>query len=114
MACLIPINTRIARLATKIQNDLIATTDKRVEHMTESLQVIRMIKYFSWERNFYDKVDRAREVESAFLRKRMMFWILGTGLWFGTPVAVSVSTCFVYTKVYGNVLTAEVAFPALT
>ncbi|KAF9922563.1 hypothetical protein FBU30_007314 [Linnemannia zychae] len=114
MACLIPFNTRIARLATKIQVDLIAATDKRVEQMTELLQVIRMIKYFSWERNFYEKVDKARELELAYLRKRMMFWILGTGLWYGTPVAVSVSSFFVYTKVYGNVLTAEVAFPALT
>ncbi|KAF9906785.1 hypothetical protein EC991_000298 [Linnemannia zychae] len=114
MACLIPLNTRIARLATKIQNDLILATDRRVEQMTELLQVIRMIKYFSWERNFYEKIDRARESELAYLRKRMLFWVLGTGLWFGTPVAVSVSTFFVYTKVYGNVLTAEVAFPALT
>ncbi|KAG0282034.1 hypothetical protein BGZ96_000892 [Linnemannia gamsii] len=73
-----------------------------------------MIKYFSWERNFYEKVDRAREIELAFLRKRMMFWILGTALWCGTPVAVSVSTFSVYTKVYDNVLAAEVAFPALT
>ncbi|KAF9095075.1 hypothetical protein BGX29_009201, partial [Mortierella sp. GBA35] len=114
MACLIPLNTRIADLATKIQADLVAATDKRVEQMTELLQVIRMIKYFVWERNFYEKVDRAREVELAHLRKRMMFWVLGTGLWFGTPVAVSVSTFFVYTKVFGNTLTAEVAFPALT
>ncbi|KAG0274868.1 hypothetical protein BGZ95_009402, partial [Linnemannia exigua] len=114
MATLIPINTRIARLATNIQNDLISATDKRVEQMTELLQVIRMIKYFSWERQFYEKIDRAGEVELRYLKKRMLFWILGMSLWFGTPVAVSVSTFFVYTKVYGNVLTAEVAFPALT
>ncbi|KAG0374536.1 hypothetical protein BGX24_010264 [Mortierella sp. AD032] len=114
MASLIPINTRIARLATNIQNDLISATDKRVEQMTQLLRVTRMIMYFSWEWQFYEKVERAREVELGNLRTRMLFWILGTGLWFGTPVAVSVSTFFGYTKVYGNILTAEVAFPALT
>ncbi|KAG0301522.1 hypothetical protein BGZ98_008272, partial [Dissophora globulifera] len=113
MACFIPFNLLLTKKVEKIQDDLMKATDKRAELMNELLQAIRIIKFFSWERNFYGKVDKARESELQKLRLRFSWWILGTALWFGTPVFVTITTFFVYTKVAGNVLTADVAFPAL-
>ncbi|KAF9437497.1 hypothetical protein BGZ76_000493 [Entomortierella beljakovae] len=113
MACFVPFNLYLTRRVEKIQDELMKATDKRSELMNELLQAIRIIKFFSWERNFYAKVDKAREHELGRLRSRYNWWIFGTAVWFGTPVLVTIATFFTYTKIAGNVLTAEVAFPAL-
>lgn len=113
MACFIPFNLYLTNKVEKIQDELMKATDKRAELMNELLQAIRIIKFFSWERNFYSKVDVAREKELRQLRLRFTWWIFGTALWFGTPVFVTISTFFVYTKIAGNVLTPGIAFPAL-
>ncbi|KAG0215811.1 hypothetical protein BGX28_008121 [Mortierella sp. GBA30] len=113
MACFIPFNLFLTKKVEKIQDELMAATDKRAELMNELLQAIRVIKFFSWERNFYGKVDKARELELSKLRLRFTWWIFGTALWFGTPVFVTITTFFVYTKVAGNALTSGVAYPAL-
>lgn len=113
MACFIPFNLYLTNKVEKIQDELMKATDKRAELMNELLQAIRIIKFFSWERNFYTKVDVAREKELRQLRLRFTWWIFGTALWFGTPVFVTISTFFVYTKIAGNVLTPGIAFPAL-
>ncbi|GJJ76107.1 hypothetical protein EMPS_08466 [Entomortierella parvispora] len=113
MACFIPFNLYLTNIVEEIQDDLMKATDKRAELMNELLQAIRIIKFFSWERNFYGKVDKARELELTKLRLRFTWWIFGTALWFGTPVIVTITTFFVYTKIAGNTLTADVAFPAL-
>ncbi|KAF9912909.1 hypothetical protein EC991_007521 [Linnemannia zychae] len=113
MACFIPFNLYLTNKVEKIQDDLMKATDKRAELMNELLQAIRIIKFFSWERNFYRKVDEARELELSRFRLRFTWWIFGTALWFGTPVTVTIMTFFTYTKLAGNVLTPEIAFPAL-
>ncbi|KAK3842992.1 MAG: hypothetical protein J3R72DRAFT_442126 [Linnemannia gamsii] len=113
MACFIPFNLYLTNKVEKIQDDLMKATDKRAELMNELLQAIRIIKFFSWERNFYRKVDEARELELSRFRRRFTWWIFGTALWFGTPVTVTIMTFFTYTKLAGNVLTPEIAFPAL-
>ncbi|KAF9149045.1 hypothetical protein BG015_009183 [Linnemannia schmuckeri] len=113
MACFIPFNLYLTSKVEKIQDDLMKATDKRAELMNELLQAIRIIKFFSWERNFYRKVDEARERELARFRLRFTWWIFGTALWFGTPVTVTIMTFFTYTKIAGNILTPEIAFPAL-
>ncbi|KAF9352624.1 hypothetical protein BGX34_012063 [Mortierella sp. NVP85] len=113
MACFIPLNLVLTNKVEEIQDELMKATDKRAELMNELLQAIRIIKFFSWERNFYSKLDKARELELYKLRLRFTWWIFGTALWLGTPVVVTIATFFVYTKLAGNVLTAEVAFPAL-
>ncbi|KAF9419736.1 hypothetical protein BGZ94_009323 [Podila epigama] len=113
MAAFIPFNIYLTKKVEEIQDELMKATDKRSELMNELLQAIRIIKFFSWERNFYAKVDQAREKELRQLRLRFTWWIFGTAIWFGTPVFVTITTFFVYTKVAGNVLTASIAFPAL-
>ncbi|KAF9914536.1 hypothetical protein BX616_008097 [Lobosporangium transversale] len=113
MACFIPFNLYLTNKVETIQDELMKATDKRAELMNELLQAIRIIKFFSWERNFYGKVDKARELELYKLRLRFTWWIFGTALWFGTPVVVTITTFFVYTKIAGNTLTSSVAFPAL-
>ncbi|KAF9942386.1 hypothetical protein BGZ65_001426 [Modicella reniformis] len=113
MVCFIPFNLFLTNKVEKIQDELMKATDKRAELMNELLQAIRIIKFFSWERNFYSKVDKARELELYKLRLRFSWWVLGTALWIGSPAIVTIATFFVYTKMAGNVLTAEVAFPSL-
>ncbi|KAF9584468.1 hypothetical protein BGW38_006357 [Lunasporangiospora selenospora] len=113
MACFIPLNMYLTTNVERIQDELMKATDKRSELMNELLQAIRIIKFFSWERNFYNKVDDAREYELRQLRLRFTWWIFGTALWVGTPVIVTIATFFVYTKIAGNTMTAAIAFPAL-
>ncbi|KAG0268348.1 hypothetical protein DFQ27_006971 [Actinomortierella ambigua] len=112
IAC-IPLNIWFTQQYQKVQEKLMKAMDTRSEMTNELLQAIRVVKFFSWERNFYKKIDEAREKELAFLWGRYFLWVFGAGLWFATPVIVTVTTFFMYTRVFGNVLTAEVAFPAI-
>ncbi|KAF9979372.1 hypothetical protein BGZ73_000066 [Actinomortierella ambigua] len=112
LAC-IPLNIWFTQQYQKVQEKLMKAMDTRSEMTNELLQAIRIVKFFSWERNFYKKIDEARERELALLWSRYFLWVFGAGLWFATPVIVTVTTFFVYTKVLGNALTAEVAFPAI-
>ncbi|KAG0245229.1 hypothetical protein BGW41_002698 [Actinomortierella wolfii] len=112
IAC-IPLNILLTQQFQKVQASLMKAMDTRSEMTNELLQAIRIVKFFSWESNFYKKIDEARERELAQLWSRYFLWIFGAGLWFATPVIVTVTTFFVYTRVLGNVLTAEVAFPAI-
>lgn len=113
MFALMPVNYYVSSLFAKFQNDLMATTDERVNKLNELLQSIRIVKFFAWEKNFADGVKEIRNKELSILRKRYILWSLAAGIWFISPILITIISFGSFILAQGGVLTAPVAFTSL-
>lgn len=113
MILLLPINYYVSSKFATYQNDLMAVTDDRVNKLNELLQSIRIIKYFAWEDKFAKNVKDVREKELAILRKRYILWSMAAGLWFFSPIVITLISFGSAIFFQGIVLTAPVAFTSL-
>ena len=86
--------------------------DQRVSVMSEILSGIRVIKYFTWEDVFTEKVQKTRKDELKYLAGRKYLDALCVFLWATTPVLISVLTFVMYVML-GNNLTAAKVFTAV-
>ncbi|KAJ9082436.1 Transporter of the ATP-binding cassette (ABC) [Entomophthora muscae] len=112
-AIIMPINYLIARKWEKVQERLMACSDKRMDIINELLQGIRIIKFFAWEKQFQDRIYEARSAELRVLTQRMFFWVGGATLWYCFPMFITVGTFYTYTKLAGNSLTPTIAFTSI-
>ncbi|ORX88370.1 P-loop containing nucleoside triphosphate hydrolase protein [Basidiobolus meristosporus CBS 931.73] len=113
MMLTMPLNYYSVTKCAKIQDRLMAATDKRMSVINEVLQGIKIIKFFAWEDRFKSRVDEYREKELAVLRERYIYWIFGATLWFTSPAIVTIVTFYAYTYIANKQLTASVAFASL-
>ncbi|KAJ3154901.1 hypothetical protein HK101_001591, partial [Irineochytrium annulatum] len=114
MIATMPLTYVMASYTEKVVDTLMAATDKRTDIINEALQGIRIIKYFSWEVNFLQKIDEARARE---IRSLVQFYIqdgINTLLWVMTPILVSFLTLFTVTKIEGKNLDAQMAFTCIS
>lgn len=74
MLILLPINYWISRGFSRIQKEIMATTDKRIHATNEVLQNIRIIKFFAWEDRYEQIVNESRTAELKALRDRYILW----------------------------------------
>ena len=91
---------------------MMSAKDKRVSIMSEILSGIRVIKYFTWEKVFTEKVQGTRQEELKHLAGRKYLDALCVYLWATTPVLISVLTFVIYVML-GNTLTAAKVFTAV-
>ncbi|KAE8151122.1 ATP-dependent bile acid permease [Aspergillus avenaceus] len=114
MVFMMPINLFIAKQFTKVQNQILASTDARIHATNEILQNIRIIKYFAWEQRFQDTVNEKRKAELKALRFRYIIWSTAATVWYGMPIFITLASFFLYTVVEQKKLTPSIAFPALS
>eukprot|EP00357_Protocruzia_adherens_P031519 CAMPEP_0115001824 /NCGR_PEP_ID=MMETSP0216-20121206/17633_1 /TAXON_ID=223996 /ORGANISM="Protocruzia adherens, Strain Boccale" /LENGTH=1370 /DNA_ID=CAMNT_0002367287 /DNA_START=20 /DNA_END=4132 /DNA_ORIENTATION=+ len=108
------LNYRIGMISSKIQKQLMTKRDVRVRRTTELFTSVKIIKLFSWEQKFVDKVLEAREAELKE-RKRFIKWsLLGSFLLNVTPTAISTLTFVFYAGVAKKELDAPTIFAAMT
>ncbi|GAA5908059.1 uncharacterized protein JCM6883_004104 [Sporobolomyces salmoneus] len=110
---LLPVQTQIAALYNRYQEQLLAAADARLTLATEVISQVRIVKYFAWESKFLEKMNETRRKELSALWKRALTMVLGQSVMFGAPVLVGASTFTFHTKVMKQDLTAETAFTAL-
>lgn len=72
--------------------------------MTELLDGIRVIKFFSWETYFLTRIDRVRESELGELRAKKYLDAGCVYFWATTPILMSVLTFVTYVYL-GHTLT---------
>ncbi|KAF4038442.1 ABC transporter transmembrane region [Phytophthora infestans] len=71
----------------RIQHDLL---DERVKVTSESLQGIRVMKFYAWEELLAHRVEKIRAKEIALLRKFHLYQVVNTVMLFLTPAFLSV------------------------
>ncbi|KAK6362145.1 hypothetical protein TWF730_005842 [Orbilia blumenaviensis] len=114
MICLFPINYTISRQFSRIQNRIMAITDKRIQTTNEVLQNVRIIKYFAWEQRYEGVISEPRALELRELRNRYILWGIAASLWYSTPIIITFISFWLYTVVEGKELRAPIAFTALS
>ncbi|AAS51156.2 ACL072Cp [Eremothecium gossypii ATCC 10895] len=114
LVAMLPLNYKLAQKLGNLTVVTLGFTDKRIQKLNETLQSIRIIKFFAWETNFEKEVQAIREDELATLLKRAIVWSAISFLWFMvSTIVVSASfACYIY--IQGEVLTIPVAFTALS
>ncbi|AGO11194.1 AaceriACL072Cp [[Ashbya] aceris (nom. inval.)] len=114
LVAMLPLNYKLAQKLGNLQVVTLGFTDKRIQKLNETLQSIRIVKFFAWETNFEKEVQAIREDELATLLRRAIVWSAISFLWFMvSTIVVSASfACYIY--IQGEVLTTPVAFTALS
>ncbi|ODV98301.1 hypothetical protein PACTADRAFT_48088 [Pachysolen tannophilus NRRL Y-2460] len=111
---LLPVNYKISEKLGDSQKEMLAITDKRIQKLNETFQSIRIIKFFAWERKFFEEVMKIRNEELIKLTKRSIFWACSATLWFTIPTLITLVSFFCYIIIDGKTLTSPIAFTSLS
>ncbi|ORZ00014.1 P-loop containing nucleoside triphosphate hydrolase protein [Lobosporangium transversale] len=88
--------------------------DDRMDYLTEMLSAIRIVKFFGWESKFVEKINNAREKELKQIRKTYVRMCFAGIAWQIIPLLNTVVFFLVYTKLYGNEISASILFTTLS
>uniref|UniRef100_A0A452UGV2 Multidrug resistance-associated protein 1 n=1 Tax=Ursus maritimus TaxID=29073 RepID=A0A452UGV2_URSMA len=115
MVLLIPLNGAVAMKMRALQVEQMKFKDSRIKLMSEILAGIKVLKLYTWEPSFSEKVEGIREDELRLLRKSAYLQAISTFTWVCTPFLVTLTTLGVYVSVDpNNVLDAEKAFVSVS
>lgn len=109
-----PISGFVFNIVAKLRREKMQFTDMRVKLMNEVLNGIRIIKYYSWESAFVNKITAIRKDEMTYLQK--MGYLFNTVFGFimlGAPQVQTVLIFFTYIAT-NHTLDAATAFTTLT
>ncbi|KAF7369374.1 ATP-binding cassette transporter [Mycena venus] len=104
-------------LVQTVQQQRLKRTDARVQSVTETMNVLRMIKLFGWERQMNERVADKREEELNWLWKRQLLDLLNGTLNVLLPVITMVATYATYvsvTVIMKESLTASKVFSSMS
>ncbi|KAI9506378.1 P-loop containing nucleoside triphosphate hydrolase protein [Coemansia spiralis] len=97
-----------------MEEKLNAVSDERISKITELLQGIKAVKLFGWGSRFTDNVDAQREQHLKYLWK-IALWRIYNGIVSSLgPMLILIVIFITYVAVFGNKLTAEVAFTSIS
>jgi len=115
MILAIPLNTFIARVLKKMQEEQMKNRDKRTLLMTELLNNIKSIKLYAWEFSFMRKILETRNnQELKMLKKIGIVMSCNMTLWTGIPLLVAFSSFAMAALTLSRPLTADIIFPAIS
>ncbi|KAG9043232.1 hypothetical protein FS837_009847, partial [Tulasnella sp. UAMH 9824] len=108
-----PIPGYVGTFLNKIQVEQMKMTDARVQSVTETLGVIRMVKLFGWERKIEAHINEKRDAELKFIRKKQVLQLLSNNVNHFLPVLTMIATFATYTLVMKKQLSASVIFSSI-
>ncbi|KAI9209496.1 uncharacterized protein BJ171DRAFT_454466 [Polychytrium aggregatum] len=108
-----PMTSILSRYMNRCYESLMEATDQRNASTVETLQAIRIIKFFAWEPQFLKKIGKARDKELACLIKSTVLNGFSVILWNLVPILVAIATFFTFTVFSGRELDAKTAFTCL-
>ncbi|KAK9296625.1 hypothetical protein QLX08_009452 [Tetragonisca angustula] len=108
-----PCQYLISRLVGHFRTKTVVITDIRVKLMNEILECVKLIKMYSWEKYFSNKLLDIRKKEKYWLHKTVYFQSLAISLTPAIPVISAIITFLAHLS-SGSNLTAAQAFPITT
>ncbi|KAJ6512183.1 multidrug resistance-associated ABC transporter [Mycena vitilis] len=109
----LPLPSYLARKMQALQISARQKTDARVQQVTETMSVLRMIKWFAWESKIKEVMAAKRDDELTSLRNIRLLVVLNNCLNFVIPLVVMLATFSAYTIIMGQELTASIVFSSL-
>ncbi|KAJ7041082.1 P-loop containing nucleoside triphosphate hydrolase protein [Mycena alexandri] len=113
---MLPIPGYVGKWVQTVQRDLSKKTDSRVQSVSETMNLLRMIKLFAWQRKTSEEIDAKREIELSVLWKRRLVDMFHTIMKYGIviPSIVMITTFATYTVVMKQELNASKVFSSMT
>ncbi|KAK3844230.1 MAG: hypothetical protein J3R72DRAFT_482430 [Linnemannia gamsii] len=108
-----PIPAKLYSMILKLFKDIMNTKDERMDALNEMLSAIRIVKFFGWESKFEEKITAAREKELQRTKESYVQMIFTDIVWMIVPLLNVVIILTVYTKVFGNEISASKMFTTL-
>ncbi|KAK2586704.1 hypothetical protein KPH14_011742 [Odynerus spinipes] len=105
-----PIQYLLSRLSGFLRSKMVKITDTRVKLMNEILETIKMIKLYSWENYFCQRLLNIRKTEKKWLHKIAYFQSISVSLTPAVPVISAIITFLAHVS-GGYNLTAAQVFP---
>ncbi|KAJ6584918.1 multidrug resistance-associated ABC transporter [Mycena capillaripes] len=109
----LPLPSYVAKKIQKFQAASRRKTDARVQQVTETMNVLRMIKSFAWENKIKDDIAAKREEELTSIRNVRLLGLVNSSFNFIIPLLVMLGTFSHYTLVMRQELTASIVFTSL-
>lgn len=103
----------IAKQIQVVQTERLKKADARIQLVSETMTVIRMIKLFGWEKTTSGKIDNRREEELTWLWRRRMLNFASRMFSFTSPLITMGTTYSTYTLVMGKTLNASIVFSTM-
>ncbi|OMJ08582.1 ATP-dependent bile acid permease, partial [Smittium culicis] len=97
-----------------LQQKVNSISDKRLASITEMISGIRTVKLFGWESKFVNKISKIRNNQISKLWGVFKLTVINYTSLTLTPILVLFSSFWVYTVVFGNTITASVAFTSIS
>eukprot|EP00833_Pecoramyces_ruminatium_P000081 jgi/Orpsp1_1/1174113/evm.model.c7180000048971.1 len=108
----IPLQGFIINWLTNLREQIVGYTDERVKKTQEIISSMRVIKFFGWESNFLNIVNKLRSKELSRIKKSLFLFAGINSILDIIPVLAS-SLTFVGYALAGNQLTAAKVFSSL-
>ncbi|KAH7340932.1 ABC transporter type 1, transmembrane domain-containing protein [Rhizoctonia solani] len=96
-----------------IQVEWANKTDARVQSIVESLNIIRTIKLFAWEKRVKTQSEKERQEELNQYRKRQFLGLFTTNINFALPLVVMIVTFASHTLLFKRSLDASSMFSSI-
>ncbi|QRW27550.1 ABC transporter transmembrane region [Rhizoctonia solani] len=108
-----PVTGILARLVNDVQTKRMRKTDERVQAISETLSIIRMVKLFGWEKKVLARVEERREIELEYYKKKQWIGQVGQDINHVLPLIVMALTFACHTLWFEKPLTASIVFASI-
>lgn len=102
-----PLQYLLSRLNGYLRSKTVTVTDSRVKLMNEILETIKMIKMYSWENYFCQKLLNIRKAEKSWLHKIAYFQSLSVSLTPAVPIMSAILTFLAHVSGGYNLTAAQ-------
>ncbi|KAL0959261.1 hypothetical protein HGRIS_014532 [Hohenbuehelia grisea] len=96
MVVLFPVPGKFAQWMQKVQQELMKRNDARVQSVTETINVLRMVKLFGWEQKMNERISEKREAELVFVWKSQVLKVTSSIINYSIPVLTMLATYATY------------------
>jgi ABC-type multidrug transport system fused ATPase/permease subunit len=107
------INILISRIITKLRMKSLPFADSRIATVRETVENMRVIKFYGWESSFVNLVSAARNAETGYLKKLSLIEGIVDACLTSIP-QFGGALSFAVRIIIGNGINPTIAFPALT
>ncbi|KAJ7750388.1 hypothetical protein DFH07DRAFT_1062096 [Mycena maculata] len=113
---MLPVPGYIGQWVQTVQRELSKKTDSRMQSVSETMNLLRMIKLFAWQRKTGEQVDSKREIELSVLWKRRLVDMVHSIMNLIIPVFTMIATfsTYVSTIIMKQELNASKVFSSMT
>ncbi|KAE9395907.1 P-loop containing nucleoside triphosphate hydrolase protein [Gymnopus androsaceus JB14] len=109
-----PLPGYIARKVQIFQEKRLKKTDARVQSVSESMNVLRMIKLFGWECRMDAKIAEKRDEELIWIRRRQVLEVFNGILTYVIPLLTMIVTFVTFTVIMKGTMRASVIFSSMS